>query len=531
MSSTATVFILCIISQVVLGGNIYSDDHYMHPNFKRHVQNKQDPPFEDAEFWRKNAQDDLAKELLKQPIEAQAKNVILFLGDGMSIPTVTAARIFKGQKVDGLPFGEEGQLHMDTFPFSGTSKTFCMDTQVADSACSATAYLCGTKGRIGTIGVTSNVMIFQCAKQADPANHVSSVLAWAQAQGKSTGIVTTTGVTHASPAGTYAHAAFRSWESDADVRLGLGDPKVCEDIATQLIKREPGININVILGGGRRHFTPFTQNDTEYPDEKGHRLDGVNLIDEWISMKNSSRGRYVSGRDQLLTVDPAETDYLLGLFAPSHVSYYDQQLANNDPTLEEMTEVAIKILSKNPNGFFLFVEGGRIDHSHHNNAPQKAMWETIEFDKAIKKGDDMTEDDDTLIVTTADHSHVMYFAGYPDRGTPIWKHSSDLALDGLPYSTLGYANGGNRNWLDETTNKRHNISQDNMDDLNYNPPVPVPMIDSESHGGDDVAIFAKGPFAHLLTGVHQQSYIPHVIGSREFENGVNRTTPHNAKGV
>lgn len=82
--------------------------------------------------------------------------------------------------MDGLPFGEEATLHMDTLTFTGTSKTFCTDAQVADSACSVTAYMCGSKARTGTIGVTPNVEFGDCLAQSDERNHLSSALAWAQ---------------------------------------------------------------------------------------------------------------------------------------------------------------------------------------------------------------------------------------------------------------------------------------------------------------------------------------------------------------
>jgi len=129
--------------------------------------------------------------------------------------------------------------------------------------------LCGTKANIGTIGLTPAALRYDCAAQADSKNQVSSVLAWAQvsqiymlfetyqltqtyeqcvdqAAGKSTGIVTTTRITHASPTGAYANIGNRDWECDSDVvRYGGGDPSVCHDIAYQLINDEPGKNINV----------------------------------------------------------------------------------------------------------------------------------------------------------------------------------------------------------------------------------------------------------------------------------------------
>ncbi|CAL8109404.1 unnamed protein product [Orchesella dallaii] len=491
--------------------------------YKESVSRAEGATPETPESWVTSAQEDLASKLRTQTKVGVAKNVIMFLGDGWGVPSITLARILKGQEVDHVPFGEEGQLHVDTFPFTGMSRTFCVDAQVADSACSATAYLGGVKANTGTIGVTSNVNRMNCTAQNDKTNHVSSILAWAQAAGKSTGIVTTTRITHASPSGTYAHIANRDWESDFDITdttNGEVDPETCDDIAEQLILSDPGKNINVIMGGGRRKFLPDTVTDTEnYP---GQRKDGKNLKDMWIESKGEA-GKYIENKAQLAEIDANNVDYLLGLFSHTDIGYLDEQEANQDPSLEAMTEKAIQILSKNEKGFFLFVEGGRIDHGHHGNQALRAIWEAVEFDKAIKKGDDLTDDDDTLIVVTADHSHAFSFAGYANRGSKITKFAG-TGSDELPYTSLSYANGpGAKNG---TAEHRYDISTDPIEEVTYEQ-VPLVPLDSETHGGEDVMIFAKGPFAHLLTGVHLQSYIPHVmayascVGSGAVYDGCN----------
>lgn len=125
------------------------------------------------------------------------------------------------------------------------AQTYCLDAQIADSACSATAYLCGAKANLGTIGVSGAVPRFACAAGADARNHVSSLAAWALRDGRDAGVVTTTRVTHASPAGVYAHTADRDWESDADVRDAGHDPAVCPDIAQQLVTSYPGNHLKV----------------------------------------------------------------------------------------------------------------------------------------------------------------------------------------------------------------------------------------------------------------------------------------------
>lgn len=124
-------------------------------------------------------------------------------------------------------------------------QTYCVDSQVADSACSATAYLRGVKGNIATIGVNGRVRKGDCDGSAVPGNRVESIAKWAQTAGKSAGLVTTARVTHASPAGTYAYAADRSWESDSEVIQSGKDSKKCDDIARQLITMSPGKDFNV----------------------------------------------------------------------------------------------------------------------------------------------------------------------------------------------------------------------------------------------------------------------------------------------
>ncbi len=110
------------------------------------------------------------------------------------------------------------------------------------------------------------------------------------------------------------------------------------------------------MGGGRLQFLPRTKTDPEN-GRRGYRTDGRNLIETWKQDKFQMRHAYVEGREQLLQVDTSNVDYLLGLFAPSHMEYYHEQEKHDDPSLAEMTQVAIEILSRNPNGFFLFVEG------------------------------------------------------------------------------------------------------------------------------------------------------------------------------
>lgn len=250
-----------------------------------------------------------------------------------------------------------------------------MDNQVADSACSATAYLCGVKANSATIGVNARVKLDDCIAGSEPLNHVNSIASWAQKAGKATGIVTTTRVTHASPAGTYAHTANREWECDADIPDGDEYDMRCQDIASQLIFNEPGRNFNVIMGGGRAKFFPDTAVNAN--NETGQRKDGKDLISAWKRMKGS-RGRYVTNKEELMTLNVTNTDHVLGLFNRNHISYNLDADHGKEPSLSDMTAAAIRMLKGNKNGFFLFVEGGRIDHAHHENKARKALDETVQ---------------------------------------------------------------------------------------------------------------------------------------------------------
>ncbi|KAK4874973.1 hypothetical protein RN001_014333, partial [Aquatica leii] len=452
-----------------------------------------------AEFWQKNAKETIKERLDIHRNKNTAKNVILFLGDGMSITTLAAARTHLGQRNNKT--GEETFLSFEKFPFTGLSKTYCVDRQVADSACSSTAYLGGVKANEGTAGVTASVKLSDCVAMNNPVNHVNSVAYLSQLAGKRTGIVTTTRVTHASPSGAYAHTANRDWESDADIDLEGKDPKQCMDIAQQLIYGKTGQKLNVIFGGGRYNFLPKDVIDED--NNPGIRNDSRNLIKEWKELKENTKHKYVHDLKGLKDLSK-DTEYVLGLFDSDHMAYNLDRDTKNKPSLSEMVKKAVEILSKGKKGFFLFVEGGRIDHAHHKVLARKALDETIELHKAVETAVKMTDEDDTLIVVTSDHAHTMTLNGYPNRGNKILGIGGK-GDDKLPYTTLTYANGPSA-----TSGSRPNITLHNFEDPNYKYPSFV-IRSKETHGGEDVGIFARGPWSHLFTGVTEQHVIPHIM--------------------
>ncbi|NWS83303.1 PPBI phosphatase, partial [Toxostoma redivivum] len=453
---------------------------------------------ENPSFWNNQAAAAIEASFKIQPKIRQAKNLILFLGDGFGIPTITATRILKAQQAGKL--GPETPLALDAFPYVALSKTYNVDRQVPDSAGTATAYLCGVKGNYQTIGLSAAARYSQCSTTA--GNEVISVLERARKAGKAVGVVTSTRVQHASPSGTYAHVVNRDWYGDASMPQDARD-QGCKDIAWQLVHN---VDINVILGGGRKYMTPVGTPDPEYPNntqQNGTREDGKNLIDIWLEARPGAR--YVWNRTEMLTAaaNPS-VNYLMGLFEPGDMKYSLVRNTTVDPSLTEMMEAAITILSRNPEGFYLFVED-KIDHGHHDGAAHKALTEAVEFDRAIERAGALTDEDDTLTVVTADHSHVFSFGGYTLRGSSIFGLAPSTASDGKNYTSILYGNGPGYPGSD-----RPNVDLDTAMDFEYLAQAAVPL-NSETHGGEDVAILAKGPMAHLFHGVQEQTYVAHVM--------------------
>ncbi|XP_033730913.1 alkaline phosphatase, tissue-nonspecific isozyme-like, partial [Pecten maximus] len=271
---------------------------------------------QDAAYWNTHAQETLKKMMGQKHNTNVAKNVILFLGDGLGISTVTASRIYKGQ-LQGQT-GEENVMAYEKFAYTGLIKTYNTDQQVPDSAGTGTAFLCGVKAKAGTLGLDDIAEYSNCTSQHGA--EVTSILNWSKKEGKSTGIVTTTRVTHATPAAAYAHAAARGWEGDTE----LGTEEVeggCRDIAYQLVMNNS--DVNVILGGGRRYFLSENKTDPELNATSRYQRADLDLVDEWTKDKidRNSSHRYVWNNEQFSAVDPEKTDHLLGLFESSHMQY------------------------------------------------------------------------------------------------------------------------------------------------------------------------------------------------------------------
>jgi alkaline phosphatase len=292
------------------------------------------------------------------------KNIILMIGDGMGASQVTLTRLSKGE------------LAMDSFAVGGTMTTYPLPSSgtITDSAAAGTA--------LATSFKTDNGII----SQSPEGKNYYTVLEKAQDDGKSTGLVTTTRITHATPAVFASHILDRDAETE---------------IADQFVEAD----VDVLLGGGLRHFIPQSQSGSKRKDDRD------------LTKEFQSKGYiYVNNTTDLLV--NKEAPKLLGLFTKSHMSYELDRNATQEPSLAEMTEVAIDILSKNSEGFFLMVEGGRIDHASHANDAATTVADTKAFDDAVVVALNFAKvQGETLVIVTADHKTGGLAIG---RGNEQW---------------------------------------------------------------------------------------------------------------
>ena len=440
----------------------------------------------------------------------RAKNVILFVADGNGIGSNYATRIWVGQKKGGL--GDDYVLPQEMFPNLALSKTYTTNGQTPDSSPTASAMNTGVKSRNGTVNLDDAGDYEDCNAAAKAG--LTTFAEIVSDMGKSVGIVTTARLTHATPAAVYAKSAHRDWEDDTKL------PPNCaqKDIAAQMVDAVNAGTLDFIMGGGRQHFLPNGITDDE--GGEGRRVDDRNLVEE-IKAKG---WQYVWNDETAKAADLSKP--VLGLFEGSHMKYETDR--TGEPSLAEMTEMAIKNLSGNDQGYFLEVEGGRVDHANHDGNMHRTVTDGEAFGEAIAKAVSMVDTNETLIIVTADHSHAINFNGYCGRGTPITglcyevddhgiEHTGkpSVGLDGKPYTVAGYLNGagsilhqaeGSNDW----SGSRPDLTQEQATDPDYLQQALIPMI-SETHSGEDVAIFANGPWSHLFRGVVEQNVIFHVM--------------------
>ena len=401
-----------------------------------------------------------------------------------------------------------------------------------------TAMMSGLKTDVGVIGVDEDIERGNCATVA--GNEVVTALELAEIKGLSTGVISTARITHATPAATYAKSADRNWEDVSDMPEDAVTAG-CTDIADQLVNFESNLEarfsgidvdgIEVVMGGGRRHFLPkdeaFNSADAVSSVE-GDRTDDRDLTSEWQQMYEN--GVYVIDQAGFDAIDTETTERVFGLFNESHMQY-EADRANDiagEPSIAEMTEKAINILDNNDKGFFLMVESGRIDHGHHAGSAYNALTDTLAFEAAVKAAYENTNPEETLILVTADHSHVFTIAGYPKRGNPILGKVVNVgsdepatAADDMPYTTLGYTNGlGHQNLGTETdadavyaydaNTGRVDLTNIDTTASGYHQEALIPL-GSETHAGEDISLHATGPGSQLVQGVVEQNVVFHLI--------------------
>lgn len=442
------------------------------------------------------------------PAAAQRNNVILFIGDGMGVSTVTSTRI--------ATVGVDGQLALDRMPYTAISRTASADYITPDSAATMSAMMTGVNTNTGVIGYGPATEYADFNGNGNSAR-LTNIGELAISMGYAVGIVTTTRVTHATPAAVFAHVNDRNLENDIAAQMAPGGAG---------FNGRLGEGLHVVFGGGRRHFLPASATDDE--GLPGSRSDGRDLRNEL----RQQGYRYVWNRQGLDSL--GGSGRALGLFASSHLDY-EADRGGSQPSLEEMTRKAIQILAATGKRYFLMVEGGRIDHAHHEGNAYRAFTDTRMFDRAIAAAQRTVNLNRTLILATADHSHVFTIAGYPmrpladlhydprsipasfrnqphhgilgtvhdiDRGGTI-SESGDSG--GIPYTILGYANGpghrsGSRvNPNSDRTAGRGGAVPSSTSHEAYRQEATVPLA-IETHAGEDVTIWAVGRTAENVRG-------------------------------
>ncbi|VDN97074.1 unnamed protein product [Rodentolepis nana] len=462
-------------------------------------------------FWERLARERIQRSntYYREPTKP-AKNVILFLGDGMGIPTVSAGRFFKAE-VEGRMGAANPLMDFEDWPFHTLCRTYDLHTEVTDSASSATAYLggslilknghvrrdgkvnqqtvvgnddnrlrecepqlhypfnkcdiciSGTKTTTGVIGLTGDVRPKECREYKEEEK-IDSVLKAAIRAGKATGLVTTSRITHASPAVEKCIVDMAK-----DCKSEKDSPK---DIARQLLEENP--EINVIIGGGSAMF---------YPKEaKGLRSDGRYIAEEWLQLMQSlgRNAKLVNNSKEFMKANVTSADYLVGLLSPSHMPYE----ADRDPdeaSIVNMTTAAVEILSRQPNV----------------------------FEEAIREALKMVDLEETLVILTADHSHSFHLVGEPRRLSSLLdldEGYGPIAFDGKGMTPLIYSSGpaGKVNTTRDDLNSPSIKAK--LHDKEFRQPALVPLY-SSTHAGEDVGVYATGVFSQLFHSTVDNTFI------------------------
>lgn len=416
---------------------------------------------------------------LKEKVEIPPKNVIFIVADGMGPASLTATRIWAK--------GSQGKLEMEKMPVTGYVKTYSASDFVTDSAASGTALASGVKTYNGAIGLSYEKIDAQAVSR--PLESIVDVM---KKSGKSVGILTTTRVTHATPASFYAHVKNRDME---------------DDIATQVI----GSSLDLLMGGGRSHFLP-----NKLDSKTQRRLDGRDLIAE---LKQQGWA-YVSNKKELLNFRTKSAQGpVLSLFNETHLSYEslrEKSFVDTEPSLKEMAKFAVNFLGDNKKGFFLMIEAGRIDHASHDNNIEDMLRETLMLDECV--GDLLASPlmKDTLIVITADHETAgLAISGYGGvneiKGDKLTQVKEDEA--GLISSYISWATGPNGS-----------LNQKSLSKTLLHPSARY--TSEANHTAIDVMVLSSGPGSSSFMGFMNNTEIPRKILAIL---GLSFTSPVNAQ--
>jgi alkaline phosphatase len=344
-----------------------------------------------------------------------AKNVILMIGDGLGQPVRTAARIVARNLTEGR---YNGFLEMDDMDVMTAVTTSGMNSLVTDSANSASAYATGHKTSNNAMGLYT----FDVRDYGQTAAKVENMVELAKKAGMSTGLVTTSEITDATPASMFAHTVQRS---------------LMQDIVDQLYN--PPQRPDVIMGGGAAWFWPKSVAGSKRNDET-----------DMIARFEAAGYRFAGSAAELNAVDAGSAGALLGLFHHSNMNVYvDKAIEKNpevlgnfpdQPALFDMTQKAIDILSKNNRGFFLMVEGASIDKQLHAMDWERSIWDAIEFDQAVGAAKRFADlHDDTLVIVVGDHNHSVSVYGTIDNSRS--GRDRVRVYENAAFPTYTYTNG------------------------------------------------------------------------------------------
>jgi alkaline phosphatase len=449
----------------------------------------------------------------------KAKNIIFLLGDGMSVAHRTGARIMSKGITEGKANGRLNMDELDRMAFIGTSS---VDSIAVDSANSMSAYMTGHKGSVNALGVYAD----RTPATLDDPRVETIAEALRRQTKKSIGVVSTAEIEDATPAAVVSHTRRRADKAD-------------------IVEMFYGVKPDVILGGGSAYFLPQATAGSKRKDDK-----------DYIQLFKDAGYALATDKTELATAAASNQPNLLGLFHTGNMdTTLDREFLKkgtvgkfpNQPGLVEMTKAALDRLSKNPEGFFLMVEGASIDKMSHPLDWDRALIETIEFDKAVGLAREFAaKNPDTLIIATGDHTHGFSIIGTIDDDKP----GTDMREKVGTYDKAGFPNYKDENGdgypdrVDVT--KRLAMFANNFPDYyeTFRPHLDGPFVpavqdenkhyianqaykdvpgavlragnlpkDAESgvHAVDDIVLQAQGPGSEAFKGYMEESDVYRVL--------------------